>query len=181
MSNEATITATKKWINEVVIGCNFCPFASKVFLDNSIHYVVNNTTQQFSYQKNIETVIKYLQINKNISTAFIIFNNNYKYFEAYNNMLINVNNYLQKNKWHTKFQIASFHPEYIFSGTTINDTSNYTNRSPYPMLHILREDMVSDAVAFYKDVAGIPKNNIAYTQLKGIEHMQALLAACMHK
>ena len=180
-NNTAIINATKKWINDVVIGCNFCPFASKVFLNNSIYYVVDNTTKQFSYQKNIAEVILHLQKNKKISTAFIIFCNNYKTFNTYNKMLLNANNYLQKNKWQHEFQIASFHPEYIFEGTLINNASNYTNKSPYPMLHILREAMVSNAINYYKNAAEIPKNNIAFANNKGATYMQALLTACMPK
>jgi uncharacterized protein len=77
------------------------------------------------------------------------------------------------------YQIASFHPEYCFAGAETEDAANYTNRSVYPMLHILREDSITKALEFFQDAAGIPDRNIAFAHEKGVKYMAALRAACM--
>ena len=76
------------------------------------------------------------------------------------------------------YQIASFHPEYCFGGADENDPANYTNRSPYPMVHLLREDSISRALEHYADPEGIPDRNIALARTKGLKQMQLLRAAC---
>ena len=77
------------------------------------------------------------------------------------------------------YQVASFHPEYQFGGTEPDDAENYTNRSPYPMLHLLREDSLSDAIDSYPEVDLIPERNIECMNEQGVEKMRALLEACL--
>ena len=74
-------------------------------------------------------------------------------------------------------QIASFHPHYQFAGTAADDAENYTNRTPYPLLHLLREDSLERAIASYPDVDGIPERNIALMQRLGRDALQQLLAS----
>ena len=77
------------------------------------------------------------------------------------------------------YQVASFHPDYCFADAEIDDPANYTNRSIYPMLHILREASVTNAVDNYPDVEGVPERNMAFSREKGLKYMQLLRAACM--
>ena len=77
------------------------------------------------------------------------------------------------------YQVASFHPDYQFGGTEPDDVENYTNRSPYPMLHLLREDSLSQAIDNYPEVDLIPERNIECMNEQGLEKMQQLLAACL--
>jgi uncharacterized protein len=88
---------------------------------------------------------------------------------------------LKKNKYEGIYQIASFHPNYLFEGSTEKDAANYTNRSPYPMLHILREDSITKAIEFYKDVDRIPERNIEFAREKGVEFFNSLLASLPSK
>ena len=77
------------------------------------------------------------------------------------------------------YQIASFHPEYCFADSTIDDPANYTTRSIYPMLHLLREESISRALKHYKDPEGIPVANVNYAREKGLVYMQMLRASCI--
>jgi uncharacterized protein len=171
------INVTKKWIADVVIGCNFCPFAATVFLKDNVYYFDNPNKNNFDYKKDVIAAINYI-IENNIETAFIIYSNNYTDFNSYLNMYNAANNLLVKNKLAKNFQLASFHPQYIFNGAKDNDAANYTNRSPYPMLHILREASLTKAIKAYTAVDKIPANNIAFANNKGLAYMQNLLSNC---
>ena len=86
---------------------------------------------------------------------------------------------LEKEGYEGVYQIASFHPQYLYAGSTEIDPSNYTNRSPYPMLHFLREESVSRAVDTHPNIDDVPEQNIAFTQEKGLRYMKELLVSCM--
>ncbi len=176
----ATIIAqTKKWIIDVVVGCNFCPFAAREIKRGSIHYLV---LQDATAKTVLETTIKiYKQLDddKNIETSLLILPNNFETFTAYLDLVEKAEKLLEKEGYEGVYQIASFHPQYLFAGSTENDPSNYTNRSPYAMLHFLREESVSKAVDTHPNIDDVPEQNIAFTQEKGLSYMQALFAACM--
>ena len=96
-------------------------------------------------------------------------------FNDYLDLVEKAETLLTKNNYEGIYQIASFHPKYMFAGSDENDPSNYTNRSPYPMLHFLREESVTKAIAGYTDIENVPKRNIAFTKEKGLAYMQQLL------
>ncbi len=78
------------------------------------------------------------------------------------------------------YQIASFHPDYIFAGSEVDDAANYTNRSVYPMLHLLREDSITKVLSTYKNPELIPEHNIEFARNKGLQYMQVLRASCIN-
>ena len=175
---ELVISHTKKWIVDVVVGCNFCPFAAREVKRGSIHYEVlqNATTKSI-----LETTIRMLQqldADKNIETSLLILPNSFNSFTTYLDVVENAEKLLQKEGYEGVYQIASFHPQYLFAGSTNIDPSNYTNRSPYPMLHFLREESVSRAVDTHPNIDDIPGQNISFTQESGLRYMQGLLLAC---
>lgn len=86
---------------------------------------------------------------------------------------------MEKENYEGIYQIASFHPAYLFAGADNSDPSNYTNRSPYPMLHLLREASLTKAIDSYPDVDGIPQKNIDFATAKGLASMQLLREASM--
>jgi hypothetical protein len=86
---------------------------------------------------------------------------------------------IKKSGYEGIYQVASFHPAYLFAGSSMNDAANYTNRSPYPMLHILREESVSRAIESYPDTHKISEKNTAFARGKGLAYMQSLRNACM--
>jgi uncharacterized protein len=177
---EATIIAqTINWIQSVVIGCNFCPFAAKAMLRKSVHYVVlSEVNAQNSIEKCLEA-FKYLDTHPEIETSFLIFANNFTIFEQYLNLVTEAEALVKANGYRGVYQIASFHPNYRFGRARRNDPANFTNRSIYPMLHILREDSITKILQHFPDPEGIPARNIAFAKEKGLEYMQLLRAACM--
>jgi uncharacterized protein len=163
----------------VVIGCNFCPFAAKEMLKKSIRYVVLPET---GVEHALEAVVKemhFLDHDADTETTFIIFPNQFASFEAYLDLVQLAENLLSELGYDGVYQIAGFHPDYCFAGSSNDDPANFTNRSVYPMIHLLREDSITRALESYPDPEGIPQRNIDYATQKGLLHMQRLRAACI--
>jgi uncharacterized protein len=172
---EIVIAKTKKWIIDVVIGCNFCPFAGREVKRDSIHYeVLQNATQESVLESVMHSFHK-LDDNENIETSLLILPGSFESFDDYLQLLDMTNSLLEEQDYEGIYQVASFHPQYLFAGSHNEDPSNYTNRSPYPMLHFLREDSVSKAIDSYPDIDEVPNRNIAFTQEKGLQYMIQLL------
>ena len=179
MTTSIIIAQTAHWVNTVVIGCNFCPFAAKAVLRKSIRYVV---LPEMTLESSLEAVIaelQHLDQTEDIETTLLIFPNQFADFEEYLDLAALAEDLSIEQGYEGIYQIASFHPEYCFEGAEPEDPANYTNRSPYPMLHLLREDSISKAVDHYIDPEGIPDRNIAFAQEKGLRYMQMLRAACL--
>ena len=167
MMEETVITQTTNWIKSVVIDCNFCPFAAKALLRKSIRYVVLPDT---TVENSLETLVKelkHLDLAEDTETTFIIFPNSFTDFERYLDLVELAEDLVEDQAYEGIYQVASFHPDYCFADVDADDPANYTNRSIYPMLHILREDSVSDAIDNFPDAAGIPARNIAFSREKG--------------
>lgn len=163
----------------MVIGCNFCPFAAKAMLRKSIRYVVlQDITLESSLEQFLEE-LHYLDRTDDIETTFIIFPNDFAVFEQYLDLVGFAEDLASDQDYDGVYQIASFHPDYCFAGAGNDDPANYTNRSIYPMLHILREDSITLAVDNFHDPEGIPQRNIDFAKEKGLKYMQMLRAACM--
>ena len=174
----AIIAQTKKWITDVVVACNFCPFASGVLKQGTIHYeVLTNATTETTLQA-VAKAMQQLNNEANIETTLLILPYSFSNFDEYLDLLENVETLLEKEGYEGIYQVASFHPAYLFAESTEEDPSNYTNRSPYPMLHFLREASVSKAVDSYPNIDEVPERNIKFAHEKGLLYMQQLLAAC---
>lgn len=179
LNADIIIAQTEKWIVDVVIGCNFCPFAAKEVKRGSIHYeVLNNATPKIVLEATIK-IFKQLDEDKNIETSLLILPFNFETFTTYLDLVEKAESLLEKEGYEGVYQIASFHPQYLYAGSTEIDPSNYTNRSPYPMLHFLREESVSRAVDTHPNIDDVPEQNIAFTQEKGLRYMKELLVSCM--
>lgn len=175
----SAIEQTQKWIKSVVIDLNFCPFAAKALLKKSIHYSVLKNPD---IKTTLESVIKefiYLEQNEEIETTFIIFQTGFSDFESYLDIVDSAQELLELEGYEGVYQLASFHPDYCFEGAEKNDPANYTNRSIYPMLHLLREDSITKALALYKNPELIPQHNIDLAREKGMLYMQMLRASCL--
>ena len=174
----AIIAQTKKWITDVVVACNFCPFAQGVLKQGTIHYeVLTNATTETTLQA-VAKAMQHLNNEANIETTLLILPSSFSNFDEYLDLLENVETLLEKEGYEGIYQVASFHPAYLFAESTEEDPSNYTNRSPYPMLHFLREASVSKAVDSYPNIDEVPERNIKFAHEKGLLYMQQLLAAC---
>ena len=176
-SAEDIVRQTKKWVNDVVAGCNFCPFVAKEIRQNSIHYQVENAVD---LPRSLQAVLNECKRmdTENIETVLLIFANGFKTFDAYLELVALAETILKKENYEGIYQLASFHPQYVFAGAPVNDPANYTNRSVYPMLHLLREDRIEEALARYAHPEQIPEKNIAFARSKGIDYMRSLLEDC---
>lgn len=169
------IAQTENWIVNVVIGCNFCPFAAKEVSRKSIHYeVLYDATMALSLLA-VSAIFKQLDEDKKTETAFLILPDAFTEFSEYLLLTDKAEALLIKEHYSGVFQLASFHPSYLFAGSSEADASNYTNRSPYPMLHFLREASVTKAVDSHPNIDSITEQNIAFANRKGLVYMQNLL------
>lgn len=174
-SNKAIIRQTKDWINEVVIGLNLCPFAAQPFNDNHIEYIVSTNDEIEQDLQELAVCFSILDNKVTIETILLVLPNRYKNFDDFLELLYLANLLLDDLNLSGIYQLASFHPEYHFEGSDIDDVSNYSNRSPYPMLHILRERSVERAVKGYRHIEKIPQDNIKNLRKIGFTEMQQIL------
>ncbi|HEY8659845.1 MAG TPA: DUF1415 domain-containing protein [Hanamia sp.] len=179
IENELVIIQTKKWITDIVIGCNFCPFAAKEVKRNTIHYAVEINKEIAECLNTFLSECKRLDENEHIETTLLIFPQSFNRFDDYLNFVLHAENLLKKKGYEGIYQVASFHPMYYFGNSPMNDAANFTNRSPYPMLHILREKSIEQALLHYPHPEKIPENNINFTREKGYAYMTMLRDACL--
>lgn len=177
-ADSSFIITTQKWLDTVVIQYNFCPFAKRERDKNSIRFTVDHHTNIEICLLNLITECLKLDSNHNIETTLIIYALNFSDFDDYLDFLAIAEDLLFKQGYEGVYQLASFHPQYCFSDVPENDPSNYTNRSPYPMLHLLREASIDRAMQEHPNPDHIPERNIALTRDLGLIKLQNLLASC---
>ena len=169
------VQQTKNWVSEVVIGLNLCPFAAQPFNDNRIEYIVSHNDGIEQDLQELAVCFSILENKVEVETILLIFPQAYKQFDNYLELLYLANLLLDDLNLSGIYQLASFHPEYHFEGSDLNDASNFSNRSPYPMLHILREKSVERAIKSYNHVEKIPEINVKNLQAIGFDVMQQTL------
>ena len=179
IENDKIIEQTTNWIKSVVIDCNFCPFAAKAILKKSIRYIIKSDANMIVSLNALKEELDYLETDTEIETSFIIFPNNFDDFDDYLDLVKKAEQFLIKKNYDGVYQIASFHPEYCFEGEDEDDAANFTNRSIYPMLHILREESLTKALSLYPNPELIPQHNIDFARKKGLQYMQMLRLACL--
>lgn len=178
-SSEIIIQQTERWIQDVVIGCNFCPFALKVVKEQKLRYVVTESNSSDEIADMLLSECSYLDNHLETETTLLILPNVFSSFISYLSFIERAEKLLCKKKYEGVYQLASFHPLYCFAGCDEQDASNYTNRSPYPMLHLLREESIEHALQNFPFPENIPNRNIEVANKKGLEVMRGLLASCL--
>ena len=175
-TRQVIIQQTKNWVKEIVIDLNLCPFAAKPFSDNTIDYIVastdNNEPHIEQHLLQLADCFNTLDDSPEIATSLLIFPEKYNQFDDYLELLELANLLLEDLNYTGTYQLASFHPKYLFEDSTEDDVSNFTNRSPYPMFHIIREADLEDAIASYPNIETVPENNIKKLQEIGYKEMQ---------
>jgi len=174
MTAEQIIERTKKWIIDVVIGCNFCPFAANVVKQKTIYYKVEESTEMDVCLDSFVLEMKRLNNDATTETSFLIFPNAFQKFDDYLDLLSVAEDRLKRNGYEGVYQVASFHPLYLFANSDESDPANYTNRSIYPMLHLLREESIDKALENYISPESIPVRNINFAREKGLAYMKLL-------
>ena len=176
---QTLIDNTKKWIQDVVIGCNFCPFAAREVKQGTVRYHVEEDDDLNACLQVFLNECELLDTSPEIETTIIILPIGFDEFEDYLDLVECAEEILEENGYEGTYQVATFHPNYCFEGEEADDASNFTNRSPYPMLHILREESVERALERYPDAEGIPQRNIDFARTKGSAYMKMLRDACL--
>ena len=173
------LAATKAWLEKAVIGLNLCPFAKSVHVKDQIRYVVSEASTP---QELLEELVQELQLLAEIDineveTTLLIHPRVLQDFDDYNAFLDIADEALTQLDLDGVLQVASFHPDYQFEGTEADDISNYTNRSPFPTLHLIREESIDRAVAAYPDAESIYERNIELLQRMGHDGWKKLFSA----
>jgi hypothetical protein len=164
------IAATRRWIEGAVIGLNLCPFAKGVYLSNRVRLVVSEVRTADALLGDLERELRALAraAPEEVETTVLIHPHVLTSFLDYNDFLDVADAAIDRLDLTGILQIASFHPDYQFAGTAPDDVTNYTNRSPYPMLHLLREESVERAVDAYPGAERIPERNIETMRRLGL-------------
>ena len=162
VTDEEVIAATQRWLERAVIGLNLCPFAKAVHVKNQIRYVVSAAQTPDELLRDLLRELEVLaEANpETIETTLLIHPQVLQDFLDYNDFMEVVDAALEEVDLNGELQVASMHPQYQFADTAPDDISNYTNRSPYPTLHLLREASIERAVAAFPEAEQIFDKNI---------------------
>lgn len=173
------IAATRHWVQTLVVGENLCPFAGRELENDRVRFTVTDAHDEETLLEALKAEMDRLDAEPGIETTLLIHPHALEDFLDYNDFLALADALLVESKREGVYQVASFHPGYRFAGTGEDDAENYTNRSPYPMLHLLREASVERAVEGHPDIEAVPSRNIGRMNELGRNHLQALLDACL--
>ena len=174
--HEQIIAATRQWLEKAVIGLNLCPFAAAVYLRDRVRFVVSDQQTTEGLLRELCTELQTLQQADPLvcETTLLIHPRVLTDFGLYNDFLDEADLAIDDLDLVGELQIASFHPDYQFADCDVTDMQNYSNRSPYPMLHLLRESSVSLAIDNHADIDNIPANNMRTLHELGLEGWQKL-------
>lgn len=180
MTRDIVIEETRAWIDKVVVGLGLCPFAEVSIANGGLEIHHCPATDPDELEVALDSALRELQSDPGqvFDGCLLIHPNVLTDFEAFNEFLDRADAVADRCAPAGEFQIASFHPDYRFAGTRPDDVGNYTNRSPYPMLHVLREASVERALANFPDPEGIPQRNIERLEALGLESVLRLVASC---
>lgn len=172
------VAVTRRWIERAVIGLNLCPFAKAVYVKEQVRFVLSDATTPEALLEQLAEELVLLRDTDpaQIDTTLIIHPEVLTDFLDYNDFLDNADAAIEALDLQGILQVASFHPDYQFAGAAPDDISHYTNRSPYPTLHLLREDSVERVVAAFPDPDVIVERNIQTLDRLGHEGWRKLLA-----
>jgi hypothetical protein len=171
LDHDAVIAATGQWLEKAVIGLNLCPFAKAVHVKKQIRYVVSDATTPEALLEQLMDELQRLSDTdpEQVDTTLLIHPWVLEDFEDYNEFLDVADAALEDMQLDGELQVASFHPQYQFADTAPDDITNYTNRSPYPILHLLREESVDRAVEAFPEAGEIFEKNMETMEQLGHE------------
>jgi uncharacterized protein len=167
---------TRNWLERAVIGLNLCPFAKAVHVKGQVHYAVSEAASPAQVLEDLALELDALAALDPVAreTALLIVPGCLGDFLEFNDLLARANRLVRKRGMEGVIQLASFHPQYQFEGTEADDITNFTNRAPYPTLHLLREDSIARAVEAFPQAEDIYEANMATLRRLGREGWAAL-------
>ena len=168
----------RRWLERAVIGLNLCPFAKAVYTKNQVRIVVSDASTERALLEELGEEMALLRDTpaEQVDTTLLVHPQVLQDFLDYNDFLDDADALVEALELDGVLQVASFHPDYQFAGTEPDDAENLTNRAPYPILHLLREDSVDRAVEAYPEPDSIIERNVATMQELGPEGFRKLLS-----
>ncbi|MFD2206568.1 DUF1415 domain-containing protein [Kiloniella antarctica] len=162
---------TRLWVENMVAGFNLCPFAAPEINRDSVRYaIVTQSSMEEAVRGFLEEILLIQEnLEEKISTTLVIFPIGWEDFEDFIELLMLAEDCMEQSGLEGLFQLASFHPHYCFDGVEVKDISNWTNRAPFPVLHIIREGQMSRVLSSYKKAEEIPERNIELMKNLGRE------------
>lgn len=168
---EDVVTKTRRWLEDAVIGLNLCPFARSVYVRDEVRIAVESEADfEDAIRATLDEADRLLQAAPDeIATTLVVFPNALADFDDFLDAVGIIDELLEQAGAAGILQVAHFHPDYQFEGTEADDLENYTNRAPYPILHLLREAEISEGVHSHPDPESIPERNIETLEKMGHE------------
>ncbi len=166
---------TLNWVRSFIIKYNLCPFAKGPVNKGSLRVAVSSTSKKAQALEDLMSEIQFLDNHPEVETTLLVFANSFKIFFSYLDFVDLAERLLLEQDYEGVYQLATFHPEYYFADTDPEDVANYTNRSPYPMVHLLREDNLEKAISAYGDTEIIPQRNSTTLHKLGLEKIKKIL------
>lgn len=175
-ADEEVLARTRAWLEKAVIGLNLCPFAKAVYVKDRVRLVVSQARHADDLLEELDRELDLLVATpaEQVDTTLLIHPTLFEDFLDFNDFLEIAEGVVDEHGLEGVVQLASFHPQFQFEGTEPEDISNYTNRAPYAMLHLLREDSVEKAIAGIPDPDAIYQDNIRTLEKLGLEGWKKL-------
>jgi len=176
MTDDAVLAATKHWLETAVIGLNLCPFAKAVYVKNQVRLVVSQARHADDLLEELDKELDLLVATpaEEIDTTLLIHPTLFDDFLDFNDFLEIAEGVVDEHGLEGVIQLASFHPQFQFEGTEPDDIGNYTNRAPFAILHLLREESVERAVEAFPEAESIFEQNIQTLEKLGHAGWKAL-------
>lgn len=183
-SDEIITKQIQQWVNDFIVTLNICPFAQHEIMQNRVKIMVARPKKIELALDALMQEINWLDEHSETETTLMVFPTLFKTFHQYLDFIDLAESLMADQGCEGIYQVATFHPDYCFAGVEQDDVSNYTNRSPYPMVHILRESSIEKAVEFYQkqhnaSTEEIPTNNIALMASLGEKEIQSIINKAM--
>lgn len=184
MDTSLVIDASRRWVETVVVRHGLCPFASRVLKNDGLRFLVSEATTDEALVDELIAELLYLsrQPREELETSLLIHPYVLTDFQTYNDFLDIVDATIEETGLHGVIQVASFHPDYRFADSDEDDAANFSNRSPFPMLHLLRESSIDEAVREWtargRNMDDIPLNNVETLRRMGSRLLEKQLLAC---
>lgn len=166
---------TLNWIRSFIIEYNLCPFAKGPVNKGALRIKVSESRKKAQALEELMLEILYLDQHPEIETSVLVFADYFKDFFAYLDFVDLAEQLIVAQDYEGVYQIATFHPEYYFDDVDPDDVTNFSNRSPYPMLHLLREDALEKAIASFGNTDVIPERNMATLRQLGLDKIKSIL------
>jgi hypothetical protein len=178
LSDDDVLAATRHWLEQAVIGLNLCPFAKSVYVKDQVRLVVSRARHLDAFLDDLDRELELLTTTPadQVDTTLLVHPTLFPEFLVFNDFLNVAEDVLVEHGLEGVVQIAPFHPGFVFEGEADGDMSHFTNRSPFPMLHLIREESLEKAIASFGDTDAIYERNIGTLRQLGPEGWRRLLA-----